>query len=86
MQQCPFRVLDILWQKGDKRNSDKWLLELLPGNQSTAGGVAAAVIFGYLMAVIFTPNKELLFEGYCSCPEGENNRCNRWRFGCPESS
>ncbi len=25
------------------------------GIQSTAGGVAAAVIFGYLMAVIFTP-------------------------------
>jgi len=25
------------------------------GVQSTAGGVAAAVIFGYLMAVIFTP-------------------------------
>lgn len=39
-----------------KAVDEKGLLGILTGGaQATAGGVTAAVVFGYLMAVIFTP-------------------------------
>ncbi|MCT4593311.1 MAG: stage V sporulation protein AE [Anaeromicrobium sp.] len=39
-----------------KATSEKGILGAFTGGvQATAGGVAAAIVFGYLMAVIFTP-------------------------------